>query len=211
MRRVVATTLSALLCTVACGVSTDDQATPIDMSGEPALLATSTTTSIPDSTGVQTLVYFLQTDEARLVASTRQVAPERTIRTAIEALLAGTTEEESDDDIRTQIPDDTELLGANEVGDVLVLNFNEAFLEGEATSQNQAFAQIVYTVSDIEPGAKVEFRVLGEPKPVLIDNGESVQRCVTRDDFARLGPDFDPGDPPAEVTPPDCPIQTEAS
>ena len=198
MKHVAVLVVAGLL--ISCGVATDDRAVPIDLGDQPpGLVPPSTSTSLPVRDSVAVAVYFFDSEpeSARLVDRPRQVPPDATVRNVVEQLLAGTTEEEQELGLRSEIPDGTELLGFERkvVDDLLVLNFNETFLELEGDAQSTAFAEIVYTVDDYLPGARVEFRVDDLPRSALTDEGEPVSRCVTVDDYPTLHPDFDPENP----------------
>lgn len=212
MKRLLVLALAGVL--LSCGVATDDRAVPIDLGDQPpGLVATSTSTSLPVPDSVTIAVYFFdpEPESERLVDRPRQVPPDGTVRDVVDQLLAGTTEEEKELGLRSEIPEGTELLGFERrvVDDVLVLDFNETFVEAEGGAQSRALAEIVYTVDDFLPGARIEFRVEGLPRGALTDEGEPVSRCVTVDDYPTLQPDFDPDDPPTPVPPPtDCDIET---
>ncbi len=212
MRRTAALLLIGVL--ISCGVATDDRAVPIDLGDQPpGLVPTSTSTTLPAPDSETVAVYFFdpEPESERLVARGRQVPPEVTVRSVVDALLAGTTEAEKEMGLRTEIPEGTELLGYERrvLEDVMVLNFNEAFVELEGDAQSRAFAEIVYTVDDFRPGARIEFRIAGEPRGALTDTGEPASRCVTVDDYPTLHPDYDPENPPEPVDPPaDCDIET---
>lgn len=198
---------------LSCGVATDDRAVPIDLGEQPpGLIATSTSTSLPVLDSETVAVYFFdpQPEEERLVDRPRQAAPPVDVAAVVDALLAGTTEVERElVGLRSEIPDDVVLLALQRVDDLIVLDFSQAFEEVEGDAQSRAFAQIVYTVDALEPGAKIAFRVEGEPRGALTDVGEQVSRCVTVHDYPTLHPDYDPDDPPDLVPPPtDCDIET---
>lgn len=212
MRRIAVLVMVGLL--ISCGVATDDRAVPIDLGDQPpGLVPTSTSTSlqVPDPQTIDVYFFDSEPESERLVGRPRQVPPETTVRHVVDALLAGTTEEEKDLGLRSEIPEGTELLGFERrlVDDVMVLDFNETFVEPEGDAQSRAFAEIVYTVDDFLPGTRIEFRVVGLPVGALTDAGEPVSRCVTVDDYPTLHPDFDPENPPDPVPPPtDCDVET---
>ena len=203
--------LAALLAS--CGVATDDNAVPIDLGQQPPGLvppSTSTTLPAPDSESVTVYFFDPQPEAERLVDRPRQAPPPVDIATVVDELLAGTTEVERElVGLRSEIPDDVELQAVERDGDLIILDFNTAFLEVEADAQSRAFAQIVYTADALEDGAKIVFRVEGDPRAALTDVGEPVSRCVTVNDYPTLHPDYDPDDPPEPVPPPtDCDIET---
>jgi len=211
MKRSALLLLAGLL--MSCGVATDDSAVPIDLGEQPpGLVPTSTSTTMPalDSETIAVFFFDPQPEVERLVDRPRQAAPPVDIESAVNALLAGTTEVERElVALRSEIPDDVELIGVQREDDLIILDFNQAFEEVEGDAQSRAFAQIVYTVDALEPGARVAFRVAGEPRGALTDVGERVSRCVTVHDYPTLHPDYDPDDPPDLVPPPaDCDIET---
>jgi spore germination protein GerM len=186
---------------------------PIDLGEQPPGLvptSTSTTLPVPDSKTIDVYFFDPEPDIERLVDRPRPVPQPGSVRSVVDALLAGTTEAEQErQGLRSEIPEGTLLLGEQTVDDVLVLDFSPEFFELEGDAQSRAFAQIVYSVDDLLPGARIEFRVEGEPRGALTDAGEPVSRCVTVDDFATLHPEYDPESPPDTVPPPDdCDIET---
>jgi spore germination protein GerM len=211
MSRWVFLLLAALLAS--CGVATDDNAVPINLGEQPPGLvptSTSTTLPVPDPQDVTAYFFDPQPEAERLVDRRRQAAPPVDVAAVVNALLAGTTEVERElVGLRSEIPDDVELLGFEREGDLIILDFNQSFEEVEGDAQSRAFAQIVYTVDALVDDAKIVFHVEGEPKGALTDVGEQVSRCVTVHDYPTLHPDYDPDDPPEPVPPPtDCDIET---
>ncbi len=208
MKRIALLVAAVLL--VSCGVPTDENATPIDLDEVGDLFVTSTTTSVPEPNSEAVTVFLTDTETSRLAETGRQVAPPVGVRAVTDALLAGTTGRETRRGLRTAIPQGTELLDSEEVRGVLVLNFNDTFKEVEREAQSQAFAQIVYTVTELDEDALIEFRIEDVPQSVLTDAGEPVSRCVNRDDFQTLAPDYDPDDPPPSPRPPKgCAIEID--
>ncbi len=185
MRRVAILVLAGLL--LSCGVATDDRAVPIDLGDQtPGLVATSTSTSLPVVDSVTVAVYFFdpEPESERLVDRPRPVPPDATVRNVVDQLLAGTNEEEKELGLRSEIPEGTELLGFERrvIDDVLVLDFNETFVEAEGGAQSRAFAEIVYTVEDFLPGARIEFRVEGLPgvrSPTRANRSRAVSPSTT--------------------------------
>ncbi len=211
MRRAATLLLAGVM--ISCGVATDDRAVPIDLGEQPSGLAptsTSTTLPVPDSRTIAVYFFDPEPEIERLVDRPRQVPQPGSVRDVVEQLLAGTTDTEQEQEgLRSEIPEGTQLLGQLRDGDVLVLDFSPEFFELEGDAQSRAFGQIVYSVDDLQPGARIEFRVEDQPRGALTDAGEPVSRCVTIDDYPTLHPDYDPEDPPEPVPPPtDCDIET---
>ncbi|HEX6312359.1 MAG TPA: GerMN domain-containing protein, partial [Acidimicrobiia bacterium] len=51
-----------------------------------------------------------------------------------------------------------------------------------------ALAQIVYSLTELEPGVRVQFLVDGEPVEVPRGDGVLTRRPVDRDDYVELAP-----------------------
>ena len=81
------------------------------------------------------------------------------------ALLAQPTEEEAADGITTTIPADTTLRAVpvlNEETGELVIDLSSEFLSIEGPELAKAFAQIVWTVTEVDGVRQVRFLVDGE-------------------------------------------------
>ncbi|MBW3547275.1 MAG: GerMN domain-containing protein [Actinobacteria bacterium] len=195
---IVALAAFALLSSGACGIQHDDQARTLPTDKVPfGLLATSTTTTAPqppEAPAVPTSVYLVDNDTGQLVEVQRPVSAPPSVRSALEELLKGPTEQELDRGLRSNIASATELLAiiGPENGVVTIDLSDLTGPTGEG--QRLALAQIVYTVTALPDVDRVLFRFQGEAKEVPNAAGESTGEPLTRSDFA-------PFDPAATTTP----------
>jgi spore germination protein GerM len=189
--------LLLLATSVACGVPADDGPEAIAARDIPEDLLDpnpGTSTTLPEGTGTTVEVFMLEetSEGVRLVAVPRQVAQPDEPNERLVALFGGATETEIDAGVTSGIPADTELLGVT-VDDadreVMIDISDDIFtIEGEALAQ--AFAQIVWTATELDAGGyrQVRFSVEGEPTPVLDGDGAEQDGTVTRSDYDALRP-----------------------
>ena len=121
-------------------------------------------TTVPDTTipaaDIDVLVYFL-VDEVLHVEG--RAVTEATPREALIALLDGPTAAELDAGVVTLIPDGTELLNVEVVGDAATVDLSSAFESGGGSlSMIGRVAQIVFTVTQFDGIETVSFRLDGE-------------------------------------------------
>ncbi|MEM9541292.1 MAG: GerMN domain-containing protein [Cyanobacteria bacterium P01_E01_bin.42] len=133
-------------------------------------------------------IYWLnaQGNEIALVASSASIEvkaenpPEDILETALEQLLAGP----SSDRHATTIPEDTQLRNVIYKGDGIHVNLSEEFTFGGGTaSMTGRVAQILYTVTSIDPNGKVWLEIEGEPLEVLGGEGILLNLPLTRQSF----------------------------
>jgi hypothetical protein len=115
---------------------------------------------------------------------------DRTPQSVLNELVKGVTDSDPAG-VTTAIPKDTQIVGLDFDGSTLVVTLNNAFLTITGAEQAHAFAQLVYTVTDLNV-AGVRFRVLdtsGAPQDVLpaTDVGQK-SGPLTRVDFLSLQP-----------------------
>jgi hypothetical protein len=112
-------------------------------------------------------------------------------RAAVEALLAGPTMEEQAQQIRSDIPRETRLLGMQVVDRVAVVDLSGEF---QAPSNPDAIllrtAQVVWTLSQFPGVNAVRFQVDGDTVAVIVDGGNAVERPVSTPDYAAEVPSY---------------------
>jgi len=168
---VVVMVCAALLA--ACGLPKDRNPREIAADKVPSgLLGPSTTTqgeSVPGGTDVS--LYFVDGAKLRKVQRTAQ---RRDVRLVLDQLVQGLGDRDPLG-ITTAIPKDTKVVDTHFDGQNLVVTLSNEMLNVQSTEQRNAFAQLVYTASDLSiPG--VIFRVLdssGNPQDVqpVTDSG----------------------------------------
>lgn len=192
LRRLGAAATALTLAALAggCGVSTDDEPQMIGRENVPAELLddrTPSDDSVPTEpgTGEVVTVWFLVHDgeSTWLQAVDRTVPwPAGTDR-PFGALFAEPTDAEREEGIYTSIPKDSHLTQVpTRDGLVLELNMAENFYEGGV----EAFAQVVYTATELDNVEAVRFMEDGEPRSVVNGEGQAVEGPVGRLDYARL-------------------------
>ena len=187
--------LAVALAVAGCGLSEDSGPQAIRTDELPADLLDPNTSTSTTLTGVTTTVtvYLIrgEGDETHLEPVTREVEDPTRAGERIDALLSPTTEQEQDDGLISSIPSDTALLGTelDEETDELVIDLSGALFDVEATELAQAFAQIVWTVSEMEGVRRVRFRVDGED--FRAPNAEGIEQdgAVTTADYRALAPE----------------------
>lgn len=137
-------------------------------------------------------VYLIERvgDTERLAEVQRPAANAIAPAERIAALFSQPTEEETDAGLTTRIPPDTVLLDIfhDEDARELVVNLsNELFsIQGEELAK--AFAQIVWTLSELDDVRQVRFLVDGVDRNALDAQGVEKEGPVTRADYAALAP-----------------------
>jgi spore germination protein GerM len=189
--RAVVALLAVALLVAACGIPQD---------GEPRVIAEEpdgfSTTSQPaendpgEARSVQ--VYLLVdsgTDPRRLIARERTIEQTPGPLEAVNRLLAGTTEDEDTEGLLTAIPPGTQLLleDSRVEGEVAVLDLSNEIEGIAADTAVQAYAQLVYTVTQYDAALSVQFRTEGENVNVPTDEGNLPE--VNRSDYGTLRPE----------------------
>jgi len=130
-------------------------------------------------------IFFVR--DGKLGVARRQVpADANIVNNALNALLGGPTQNETQAGLSTAIPDLTQVHSTGLMGDVLVVDLSGSFSAlGPQFSSELRVAQIVYTVS-VFP-VRVLFQIDGQPARAI---GGFIlpDRPVTRDDFASWAP-----------------------
>lgn len=195
MSRRLLIALVALLAVVGgCGLSEDSGPHAIAPENLPPNLldpeaGTSTTLSPTGSESV--FVYFLETvgNEVSLFKVERQVSDAEDAGDRLVALFAQPSEEEAARGVTTSIPADTTLRAVpvlDEETHELVIDLSSEFLSIEGPELPKAFAQIVWTVTEMEDVEQVRFLVDGEE--IRAQNADGAERigAVVRDDYNTL-------------------------
>lgn len=189
--------LAAALLFGACGLSTNDEPTPIAQENVPPDLQEGDTPSssavYPDSGNQQVIqIWLLEAgeDAAELQSVERTVPHPASASRVLEVLFnQGPTEDEREQGLSTAIPSDAQLAGApvqNE--DVVQVSLTDATYEGlSGANSSNAFAQIVYTVTEIVGIEAVEF-LLEDGEAIQVPDGEGQTRTgpLTREDYENL-------------------------
>jgi spore germination protein GerM len=192
----------------ACGIPLDAEPEVIASEQLPQSLqpGTSTTTTLPDRLTQDVIIYLVDPGdgEASLIPAERQVpvvdvgTTELELLTLEQLLLGPTSEEQLDDNLTTAVvasgDDPIVVLSLRRpVEDQIVVVLSEPpAIEG--SDRIVSFAQLVYTLTELDTSTRVRFLVLNEAgeeedMSVKTDTEEGdVRRPVGRDDYSTLAP-----------------------
>lgn len=195
-RRVTWLLVVVLLGLVAgCGLAADSEPQAIDTKDLPEDLVDPdavTSTTLPGTATASVTVYLLERtgDTTRLAPVEREVADPDKAGDRLDALLQPTTEQEQARGLISSIPTDTVLLNTelNQTDQELVVDLSGALFDVQGKELANAFAQIVWTATEIEGVRKVRFKVDGEP--YRAPNAEGIEQpgAVTSADYRSLAP-----------------------
>jgi spore germination protein GerM len=189
--------LAALLVAgvTACGLSEDAEPKVLAVDDVPADLldpSPSSSTSVVQAPNAEVTVYYrvLQDGAPRLRGVTRSVADPASPAARIAALLQPPTPEEQAAGITTSIPADTRLLGTqlSQGEPVLTIDLSGAVFDVQGEELRNAFAQLVWTATDLDAVGRVRFEIDGEEYRVPDDAGIEQAETVGRADYEALRP-----------------------
>lgn len=178
------------IAAAACGVPQDPAPRVLDASVLPEELAQpSTTTTSTEAPVPRQAVYLYFVDGEALGAPVeRDLATPAGPIAALEALIAGPTEEEATDGLTSVIPVETVILTSDLTNGVLRMDLAAGALEQiEGELQRLAIAQLVYTATEIPGIDWLWVLIEGEPRALPTDEGD-VEAPVGRVHYASLGP-----------------------
>ena len=198
--------LAALTVLSGCGLTANRRPQEIASDDLPVELrnpnaSTSTTLGRSPATTSITVYYLVQTDSiTRLVGVPREVKDRTRPRDRIVALLAPPTPTEQSQGLLTSIPTGTVLLDAkvNKSGQELTLNLSRSLFDIQGEELRNAFAQLVWTATELPGVQQVRFLVAGKEFRVPDQDGIEQPGAVSRADYATLAPV--PGAPLASTT-----------
>jgi spore germination protein GerM len=196
VRRCIAALALVAALAAGCGVSANDEPHEIAASDlPPDLMASTTTPTVASSvspTNAPVTVYYLvlQDGITKLRGVTRDVADASRARDRLAALLAPPSAEEQAAGLLTSIPADTVLLDSElvEADDELVVDLSRSLFDVQGEELRNAFAQLVWTVTELEGVRRVRFLVDGEEFRAPDAAGIEQPGAVTRLDYSALAP-----------------------
>ena len=177
-----------------CGLSAERKPSVIAAKDLPADLldpnASTSTTLKQSPTTASVLVYFLVQagTTTRLAAVHREVKDARRPRDRLMALLVPPTTEEQGHGLLTSIPAATVLLDSKLTDGELVINLSRSLFDIQGQELRNAFAQLVWTATEIPGVARVRFLVAGAEYRVPDENGIEQPGAVTRANYLTLAP-----------------------
>ena len=167
---------------VACGVPEESKARLVPRGAIPDALDPSDTVPLTSVERQRIInLYFVSDGQLARVRHTvpASTAPAR----VIDALLAGPTDVERRDSLRSAIPDPAAIGQVTfSRGDAIVA-LSKGFSEIPAGDQLLAVGQLVLTLTDMRGVGRVSFTVDGVPTSVPLPSGGSTSVPVSRDDY----------------------------
>ena len=167
---------------VGCGVPTETTARLVPNGAIPEALDPSNSTP-PTSVERQRTInlWFIRDDQ--LVRVRHSVPASTRPDDVIDALLAGPSDVERRDSLRSAIPDAAAVRDVTfSRGDANV-SLSSAFSEIPTADQLLAVSQLVLTLTDMRGVGRVNFTIDGQPVSVPLPSGGSSSDPVTRDDY----------------------------
>lgn len=165
-----------------------------DSEGVPyELLDPTTTTSNPPDAVInyEATVWMFDQDNEVLVPAVRTLAAPRTNRSTLYSLFeTSLTEEETEVGRVNNLPPTTDLVSVTREGNIATVDLSDAFGGATGNILTKAYGQIVYTLTEGEEIDRVLFRIAGEPRPIDVADGSSLDRPVTREDFVQFTQEF---------------------
>jgi hypothetical protein len=172
-----------------CGVRSQSSPTAIESDEVPfGLLEPEAGTADPDTGGfaaAEVTIYLMGSNG--LLPVDREVARPAGPRKLLRALMAGPTPDESALGLQSALDPDAPPPTVERSGRRIQVELHEAFFT-EGGPPSGALAQIVYTLTELEPRARVQFLVEGEPVEVPRGDGVLTNRPVDRDDYTEQAP-----------------------
>jgi spore germination protein GerM len=199
---VTRTRLLALVVVVTvagCGVQDDGSPRQLRAEDVPfdLLAPASSTTSTPETSGIDSTIWFVDND-GMLSRARRTIDPPIDVEEVLDALLDGVTEAEANNGLRSNIPPGTELRGVTGPDDGLVtVDLSSDFLNVSRELQRLALAQVVFTTTGLPNVDRVLFQFDGERAEVPGAGDELTSEPLTRAAFAQ----FDPTAPTTTIQP----------
>jgi spore germination protein GerM len=108
----------------------------------------------------------------------------------IAALLGARSTEEQEQGLESSIPSDTVLLDVDyvEESNELVIDLSGALFDVQGEELANAFAQLVWTATELDGVRQVRFKVDGEARRAPDGEGIEQEGAVTRADYSNLAP-----------------------
>jgi len=170
-----------------------EHAQPLDnsnsaLSTDPSKTQKTQTTPLPAAAEKTLQVYWLKASDSKIqlapspVKLTSSTNPEALLETAMKQLLAGPPSS----DLSSTIPNGTKLLDFSVKNDGIHVDLSREFTTGGGSiSMEGRLAQVLYTVTSLNPDAPVWLSVEGKQLETLGGEGLVLEQPVTRKQFER--------------------------
>ncbi len=175
--------VAAAISLAGCGISPESEPTALEVeSGQP--LEFPVDTASDESIDAEVSIYLVRDEQLRL--ATREADPGSAARAALEALMAGPTEDEAETGLASAIPSSTTLVGLT-IGDRQALvDVSDEFITVGGASEILAVGQIVLTLTQSGEVDAVAFAVEGVATVVPTSQGALTDQPVGADDYRDL-------------------------
>lgn len=183
----------SLLFTTVVALSIGVGSNPIFLQHEKSSVPVTTSTTIPNDSAqqIQPQVYWLKSNQNKLTLVAKSLpsdssgsTPQQILTIAIQNLLSA----KPSGDLSSTIPKGTKLLNLQVRADGVHVDLSPEFRSGGgSTSMIYRVAQVIYTVTSLDPNAKVFLSVGGQSidsNHPLGGEGLILQQPTTRDRFA---------------------------
>ena len=184
------------LAAAGCGIPTDHSPRLLDRRELPAALTGATTTTGLDGSGrlMPLQLYLVRTtpDSQVLQPVAAKVPEKATIVSQAEAVLVALIAEQPSTtkataNLTNALPSNLRILHTSLDGNVLDLNISHLDLSVVSLQQKLAFAQMVFTVTELNGIAAVKFSIVGQAAQVPLDSGISpAGAAIVRADYRQL-------------------------
>lgn len=161
-----------------------DASIPVGLRAE---TSSTTTTSAPPGTTEEVVVYFINREDERLKPVTRQVSAPVNVEKVLQALFAGPTRAEAAT-LRTAVSGDTAILGAEVRNQIVTVDTSKYFPFGTLPDQITAFAQVVFTATDLDGVTGVRFAENGRPLKAFEGTGIPTELPLGRAAYPQVTP-----------------------
>jgi len=188
--------LALVVLLTACGIPVDHSPRVLDPKGMPSALVDGTpTTQLHESGQLAEVRIFLvgSAGSAQVMRSVKVSVPEGAsivsqATAVLQALIAYLpSSSKASAGLTNAVPSNLHILGANLDGNVLELDLSHIDSSVGSTLQRLAFAQMVFTATDLNGIDFVRFRLAGQPAQVQIDSGSSkAGAAISRADYRQL-------------------------
>jgi spore germination protein GerM len=169
----------------ACGVPQQRKAELVSQDRVPDALRTDATVAaplVPITAPVD--LWFVR--EGHLTTVQHSISGSRDAQAVVGELLAGPTDAERQDGLRSAIPNPSAIASVALTGGVVTVDLTQEFADIPAGDQLLAVGQLVLTLTDLRGVGLVSFTLAGAPAAVPLPDGDASTGTVSRDLYTSL-------------------------